>query len=204
MLLSISSHWANEASLNCTSCSMKSCHSRQAVCSLEICSLVPTDIAMVILVLGLRWRTLWWGCTSSSSGGIMETASCLVMAPASFSRIMSSWTCLRMGSFRNCARLNAMCHPSLSGYQDNGLGASKGSPSTCAQHSSCPMPFACGSIEKGITMRTKEAPTKVAARQYQQRNANNCTRIKTLEDFACMQPLCHGKDAYVGCKHALC
>lgn len=38
--------------------------------------------------------TLWCGCTSMSRGGIIETASCLVMAPASFSAMTNLCTCM--------------------------------------------------------------------------------------------------------------
>ena len=34
---------------------------------------------------------MWWPCTSSSRGGIMDTASWRVMLPPAFSRLMSSW-----------------------------------------------------------------------------------------------------------------
>ena len=36
-------------------------------------------------------RTMWWPCTSSMRGGIMDTASWRVMLPPAFSRLISSW-----------------------------------------------------------------------------------------------------------------
>jgi hypothetical protein len=61
----------------------------------------------------------------------MDTASWRVIAPASFSRIMSSCTAFSAGTLRSCDLLKARCQASLSGYQARALGVPSGSPSTC-------------------------------------------------------------------------
>ena len=60
--------------------------------------------------------TLWCGCTSSRSGGIMLTASCREMLPVSVSA-MRNWCRRQYGSQRRMSRrVRFSCHARFSGY----------------------------------------------------------------------------------------
>mmetsp|Transcript_160 Transcript_160/g.660 ORF Transcript_160/g.660 Transcript_160/m.660 type:complete len:287 (+) Transcript_160:509-1369(+) len=66
--------------------------------------------------------TLWCGWTSSSRGGIMDTASCRVMVPTSFSRLMYSCSSANCGRRRSWWRLRLTCHARPPGYQGSARG----------------------------------------------------------------------------------
>jgi hypothetical protein len=67
-------------------------------------------------------RTLWCGFTSSSKGGIMETASCLVMAPTSLARTKNSRRPRSFSLFFKPSFGTSICHAKPSGYQRRHLG----------------------------------------------------------------------------------
>ena len=60
----------------------------------------------------------------------MDTASCRVMPPASFSRFMKSWSRPSAAILRSCVRLASSCHASLAGYQGIATGGFSTSPLT--------------------------------------------------------------------------
>ena len=64
----------------------------------------------------------------------MDTASCRVMPPASFSRFMKSWRRPSAAILRSCVRLASSCHASLAGYHGIAVGGFSTSPLTCQVH----------------------------------------------------------------------
>ena len=67
-------------------------------------------------------RTRWCGCTSSSKGGIIETASCLVIAPTSLARTRNSRSPRRFSLRFSPSLGTSICHAKPSGYQRRRLG----------------------------------------------------------------------------------
>lgn len=71
---------------------------------------------MNILLNSDNQFTLWCGLTSSSSGGIILTASCRLMLPQSVSDMRKLWRRKYASERRMSFRVNCSCHASPSGY----------------------------------------------------------------------------------------
>mmetsp|Transcript_21607 Transcript_21607/g.60798 ORF Transcript_21607/g.60798 Transcript_21607/m.60798 type:complete len:234 (+) Transcript_21607:107-808(+) len=74
--------------------------------------------------------TRWPGRTSRNSGGSMDTASCRVMPPASFSRLRNSCILASAETLRIWLRPYCICHARPSGYHGSWKGGRRGSPSS--------------------------------------------------------------------------
>ncbi len=75
------------------------------------------------------YPTLWWDCTPKTRGGIILTASCLVMSPQSDKITNHFWKSLKISNFLILRRSTLHWKPFPSGYHDIWLIGNTLSPS---------------------------------------------------------------------------